>query len=116
MNAAGRPGYEILTAHWFQARLQAGVAALKTAASARGEKIVVDESGGVQVLAVIKQWLDIGVAAGHFVEGGTSAVMETISTADRAAQRIRFSVQAQDAVSARIFQFAVNLSRDPITS
>ena len=113
VNANGRPIYEILTADWFEARLQEDVATLVVNASARGEKIVVDDTGGALVLSLIKKRLAIAIAAGHLVAG--SATQLPITTADRDAQRIRFSVQGQFAVSGRVFTFTVNLSRDPIT-
>jgi hypothetical protein len=54
------------------------------------------------------------VTAGHFVAGQTTATGVAITDADRAAQRIRITGQAQLVVSARIFQFTLNFTRNPV--
>ncbi len=109
-----RPIYEIMTADWFEIRLQARIADLKVAASARGEKITIDASGQSQILAEINTQYALGVAAGHFLDGQTTVVAEAITAADITAQRLRFTGQAQFASSARIFQLTFNFSNQPI--
>lgn len=110
VNCNNRPGYEILTADWFATRLEEAVAALVVAKSTAGEKITIDARGGALIQALIEQILGQGVDANHFLSDWV-VEMETITAADKAAQRIRFSVQATHAVSARVFNFTVNLSR-----
>lgn len=109
-----RPLYEIMTADWFEVRLQARIANLKVEASARGEKIPINGDGQAMILAEINTQFNLGVTAGHFVAGQTSVVAEDITDADRSAQRLRFTGEAQDVASARIFQFTFYFSRDPI--
>ena len=116
VNANNRPLYEIVTKHWFEKRLEERIAALKTSASARGSKIVVDEGGQAQILGEIAAQFDIGVAAGHFVAGEIKVTPVAISDADRAAQRLRFTGEAQLAVGARLFNFTFNFGRDPLAA
>ncbi len=113
-NQNTRPIYEVMTADWYEIRLQARIADLKVAASARGEKIPIDASGQALILAEINAQFNIGVAAGHFVDGQTVAVAEDITAADITAQRLRFTGQVQSAASARLFQFTFNFSTSPI--
>lgn len=115
VNLNNRPLDEILTADWFATRLQERTAVLVVQHGARGEKIVVSKAGQKKILALIDGLLQQGVAAGHFVEGQTSAVAEAITSADLAARRMRFTVRAQLAVSARLFVFNCYFSRDPIS-
>jgi len=115
VNLNNRPLDEILTADWFATRLQERTAVLVVQHGARGEKIVVSKAGQKKILALIDGLLQQGVAAGHFVEGQTSAAAEAITSADLTARRMRFTVRAQLAVSARLFVFNCYFSRDPIT-
>jgi hypothetical protein len=114
VNMTGRAIDEILSADWFSTRLQERTAALVVEHGERGEKIVIDKTGQKKVLAVIEGLLAAGVSAGHFVVGQTEAIAETITSADRDARTMRFTVRAQLAVSARLFTFNCYFSRDPI--
>lgn len=114
VNMAGRPIYEILTADWFEARLQEAVITQKINYAARGEKIVVGEPGKALLKSLIDAQFDIGVRASHFVEGEVESTMLTITPADLAAQRIRGSGRAQIAVDGRIFDFSFNFGRVPL--
>jgi hypothetical protein len=116
VNMAGRPIYEIVTAHWFKARLMERVSALKVNLSARGQKITVDKTGQQLVKAVIEELFEQGIAAQHFIAGQYTVTAEAISDADRDAQRLRFSGSAQIAVSARKFTFSFHFGRDPVTA
>lgn len=116
VNLAGRQLHEIVTSDWFEARLQEDVATVKTTASARGDKIVIDSTGQAQILAVIAALFQVGVNADHFVTGQTAQAAETITQADLDAGRLRFNGQAQIAGSARIFVFNFNFSRTPIVA
>ncbi len=114
VNANDRPGYEILSVDWFMARLEEAIATLKVNASARGEKITVSLDGGSRVLAEIEALIARGLAAQHFEDGVAS--LTTPTAADRAAQRLRFEIQLQIAVSARIFNFTLNVSTESVAS
>lgn len=115
VNLAGRPLHEIETADWFEARLQEAIAGVKTAATARGDKIVVGPSGQGQILAEIAALFQRGINAAHFIAGQTEQTAETITQADLDLGRLRFSGRAQLASSARIFVFTFNFSRSPLT-
>jgi hypothetical protein len=114
VNGTGRPMYEIETSDWFYARLQEDVAAEKVNHSARGAKLTVDPVGQ----AKIKSLLDgrgsqgLGGRSPHFIAFDSQAV--DITDADRTAQRLRFTAQAQIAVSGRIFEFDLNFSREAL--
>lgn len=114
VNANARPIYEIVTADWFEARLEEAVSSLVAARSASGLKIPVTVEGQGLVQSLIETQFALGVAAGHFVQGQTSVTPVAITTADIAAQRLRFTGQAQLVTTARIFQFDLNFSRNPI--
>jgi len=110
----GRPVYEIETADWFETRLQEAVITQKVNYAARGEKIQVAAPGQALLKSLIDSQFDIGVAAGHFVDGQTESTMLEITAADLAAQRIRGSGRAQIAVDGRIFDFTFNFGRTPL--
>lgn len=109
-----RPLYEQLTADWFEARLQERIASLKNTLSNRGEKLILDEGGQNAVLGEILAQYNEGEAAGHFVTGQTTAVAETLTAADKTAQRMRFTGEAEIAVSGRIFVFTFNFGREAV--
>tara|TARA_R110000824_G_scaffold30668_7_gene100631 strand:+ start:5754 stop:6812 length:1059 start_codon:yes stop_codon:yes gene_type:complete len=115
VNAAGRALHEIETADWFDARLREAVVGVKTAASARGDKIVIGPTGQGQLLAEISALFQRGVNAGHFISGQTSQKAETITQADFDLGRLRFSGAGQLASSARLFTFNFNFGRAPLT-
>lgn len=105
VSGSGHPAYEILTAHWFEARLQERIARLRTSKSALGEKIPVDESGQAMVLAEVHALIDQGEAAGHFLPGARQITAPPITSTDRAARRIRVSGHTLTAGDARLFDF-----------
>lgn len=118
---ADRPADQIVTAHWLKARIGERAAAFKVQESAAGRKIGVTREGQSAILAILRETLQQGVAAGHFAatdpdtgEVGTRVTAYAITSADRTARRLRFLVEAQSLVSARLFTFAVNLSLDPL--
>jgi len=115
VNAKGRPMYEIETADWFYARLQEDVAAEKVRHSARGAKLTVDPAGQTKIKSLLdaRGAQGLGGTSPHFLDFDSQAV--DITNADRAAQRMRFTAQAQDAVSGRLFTFDLNFSRDPLS-
>ena len=115
VTASGRPIYEIVTADWFEASLQTRVASLKASRSAKGQKVPVDGTGQGLMLNIVNSFLDQGEAAGHFVAGSAREVLPVpITDADRAAQRMRFTGQAQLSVDGRLFTFDLVFTRNPI--
>lgn len=111
---AGRGFYEMLSADWFTARISEDVALLKLAHTSRGEKLIVDASGQGKILAILNQRLAQGEDVGHFVRGQTRATALAITSADIAAKRLRFKVEAQIAADARNFVFNVHLQADAL--
>jgi hypothetical protein len=114
VNCNGRGLYEIVTADWFKARVSEDLALLKLQHTARGEKIVVDESGQAKVMAILLARLQQGEDAGHFARGETRATAEAITASDIANRRLRFKVEAQIAADARLFTVNVYLQPDPL--
>lgn len=115
VNCAGRQIHEILTADWYIARVRALVATEKVKHSGRGEKIGVTKTGQSKIASLLAQQLAIGVAAGHFVRGQTEVLPQTITSTDLSSGKLRFKVRGQLVSSARLFEFDINFSRDPIT-
>lgn len=113
-NLNERPIYEMVTRDWFEIRLKERVAAEVVRHANRGDKIVVDKTGQKKLKNIIDGLLAQGVGAGHFVAGQTESVAETITSSDLSNRRLRFTVRAQFAVSARLFTFTCYFSRDPI--
>lgn len=112
----GRALYEIVSGDWYKARVGEDFAALKLAATARGQKLLVDASGQAAGLAILNGRLAQGEAAGHFARGQTRATAEAISSADLAARRLRFKVETQIGVDARVFTINVYLQPDPLAA
>ena len=96
-------------------RLRERIAAVVGAAATAGRKIPVTLVGQAIILAEVLAQFQQGVTAGHFVQGETTASGIAITDADRAAQRIRIEGRAQFVVSARIFNFTFEFTRNPIT-
>lgn len=116
VNLNGRPLYEIVTAHWLEARLAEGLAALKVNESAVGRKIPLTARGQSQVAGVLRSVFELGVLAGHFVEGQTEVVPLALTSADITAQRMRFTARAQLVTSGRVFTFTINLGTSALSA
>ena len=115
VNQNGRPLYEIVTADWYYARLQERVSAMHAREAANGRKIQVSPLGQAQILAEIRAQNEQGVGAGHFTSiDQTSVTAEAITSADTAANRLRFTGQNQIAGSLRLLDMDFSFSRDPI--
>lgn len=114
VNVSGRFIHEIVTADWFYARFLEDITALKVKYSGRGRKVPLDEVGRSLIKSLIENRMSLGVAAEHFEAGQTLASTEPISTADRAAGRIRGSGVATLLGSARLFEFDFAFVRNPI--
>lgn len=110
----GTPIEEVVTGDWFQARAAEAIAARQVALAATGKKIPVSTVGQAIVLAELEALLAQGVTAGHFVSGQTQVAAETITSADIAANRLRFTGSAQVAVSARVITFAFTVSESEV--
>lgn len=113
-NCNNRPVYEIVTTDWFRARVQERIADLISELGDRGEKLPVSIEGQALVMKEIDSVFLTGVSAGHFASGQTIVEAETISDADRTAQRMRFSGRAQFAIGARQVEFDFYFSTDPV--
>lgn len=110
----GTPIEEVVTGDWFQTRATQRIADRQVALSAVGKKIPVSAVGQAIVLAELEALLAQGVTAGHFVAGQTQVVAESITSADIAANRLRFTGSAQAAVSARVITFAFTVSESEV--
>lgn len=114
VNAVGRAVHEIVTADWFETRLRERVAVEKVRHSARGDKIQVSRVGQAKILAIVEGLFEEGVAAGHFLAGQTVVEAIPISSDDLDLGRLRFEGRAQVAGSARLFEFNLNFTRQPV--
>jgi uncharacterized protein DUF3383 len=114
INMAGRGIYEIVSSHWYAARVAEDIAFLKLQHSDRGEKIIVDSTGQVKILAILSGRLLQGENVGHFPKGETEATGEPIDLADTLARRLRFKVRGQIAADAVDFVVNVFLQPDPL--
>jgi hypothetical protein len=110
---AGRPLYEQYSADWFETRLVEEISATQVEWSANGKKLPVSTAGQAVIEAIIGGLLRRGVEAGHF-EDGFTITAETITQSDIDNQRLRFTVRARIAVSARLFTLNVYLSTSPV--
>jgi len=115
VNISGRPLYEMLSADWFATRLQERIAALRTAKSARGEKIPVGIEGQALILSEMDGLAAVGVTAGHFTAGETRSVALDVTQADRDAGELRFTFEAEVEANTRLFSFSIYFSRAPLT-
>ena len=79
-------------------------------------RVPMSAEGQALCLEQIEAVLQIGENVGHFVRGQTSAVAETITTADRTARRLRFTIRWQSAISANLFSDVIYASIDPISA
>ncbi len=113
-NCNNRPIYEIVTTDWFRARVQERIADLISELGDRGEKLPVSIEGQALVMKEIDSVFATGVSAGHFAAGQTVVEAETITDADRTAQRMRFTGRAQFAIGARQVEFDFFFSTDPV--
>jgi len=121
-NCNGRPVDQVVTAHWTKARILERMAALKVSESTAGRKIEMNKTGQSQILAILRETAQQGIAAGHFAETdpdddtaqGVRVTAYPITSADTAARRLRFLFEAQAQSGARLFTFGVNISLDPL--
>ncbi len=117
-NQSGRSIYEYLTVDWYKARTQEDLAALLVNLAARGEKLVVGQTGQQLVSAILERYLNQGsnLASPHFIAGETRVTAEDITQVDRDAGQMRFTVEAQLAASARRLVFNIFFQNTPLES
>lgn len=111
VTATGRAISEIVSADWFEIRLEERLTALALAYGARGEKLPMNRTGQIVVLAEVEALFRQGIDAQHFNEGQTEIEAETITAADIAARRMRFTGRAQLTTGARLLDITLNFSR-----
>lgn len=111
-----RPIYEIVTADWFATRLQERISTLAVSRASRGQKIIMDAGGQTLIQAEILALLKQGAQAGHFVTGQYTSTPETITTSDISSRKLRFTVRAQIATSARLVTFNCYFGRDAVVA
>lgn len=104
---SGRPAYQVLTADWFKARVREDVAAVKLAASDRGDRIPVSEVGQQLIVGTVVARGRRGEDAGHFVRDSVICTPYAITDADKAANRLRFRVEGTYALDATNFAFDI---------
>jgi hypothetical protein len=100
VTAANRPIEFILTTDWFKVRLQERWTALFQAVSLRGDKILVNTQGQIQIKAILDALVQEGLDKGHLDTAtkadGTILPRVTpleITDADKTAQRVRFNAE-----------------------
>lgn len=120
-NILGRPIYEIVTRDWFHIRLEERVAALKVSLSNSGQKLILDDTAGAvsaqrYMLSVAKALYQEGLTAGHFIEDpGAYFRAVPVTSTDLSLQRVRIVGAARLAVSARLFEFDLNFTREALS-
>lgn len=105
---------EMVTRDWFEDRLNVLVQAFVLTEGNAGRKIPVTIEGQVALGNLVSQQFGIGVTAGHFVTGQTKVEFPLITAADRAAEKIRVTGEAQFAIPGKEFDFVFNFGPDPL--
>lgn len=111
-NLAGRPVDHVVSADWLRARGSEAVADLITSTSERGTKLTVDQQGQALVGGKLEGVFMLGVAVGHFLAYRLTPL--AITTADIAAQRVRFDGETQLATGIRQVGISLYFDTDPI--
>lgn len=116
VSLAGRPFCDIITRDWLDARLTESLTAVKLNYAARGRKFPQNARGQSVMVAVIKAVVDAGIAAEHFDPGDVANGIPvpaitplTITSADKAAHRMRATLVVSILGSVRTFGITVNL-------
>jgi len=116
---SGRPFYVIITADWFEARLNAALQTLKVLYASMGQKLPMNTIGQQLVLNEIEALYERGVAAGHFLSRDEAAAQgvdvviraETITDDDKSNQELRFTVIIPVLLDARILTLDVTIQQ-----
>ena len=100
VNANNRPIEFIVTVDWFQTRLNERTTALFQDSSARGEKIIVNQTGQAQILSLLNGLVQEGLTLGHLdtAEASDGTILprteaKTITAADKVNQELRFDAE-----------------------
>lgn len=106
----GLPIYHAVTSAWFTSRVRDSLIDARVKASARGQKIVLDETGQAIAFSAVSQWLIRGAAGAspHFLPGQYEVTLPTITDADRSARQIRVNSRATFAEDALGFNASGN--------
>lgn len=113
-NLNSREFAQIVTADWFETRLREALADLIATLAGAGEKLAINAEGQNATAAEIGKVGAQGVTAKHFEKGQIVITAETITAADRTAQKMRFTVGAQNTTGAIALDLTVNLSTTAI--
>ncbi len=114
VNAKGRAVEEIVTKHWFSARIAERFARVDLEYAARMEKIPVTEKGAAILKAEVDALFAIGVRAGHFVEGQTFSEVVPVTSTMRDDREIAVTGKAQLAISGKTLSFTAAFGREPV--
>lgn len=122
LNMNGRQIHEIVSADWFETRLLEQSSALIAKLSSLGKKLPLNTAGQAQVISVVNGLYAQGRRAGHFAQtpdangnATTEVTGESVTAADKAALRLRFTGRAQLLQSATDLSFSFNFSPDALT-
>lgn len=112
---AARGIHEALTRDWLKVRAEEKMATLVQTVSARGEKLLVNETGLRQVSAAVNEVFAMGEAAQHFAPTATSDAYtispQAVTAADVTAQRLRVNATAILGGNAVSFTFVFDLTQ-----
>lgn len=111
-NMNGRQIEQVLSADWFATRISEEIQRIKGEAANAGRKIPVSLAGQSVILAGLRKWAAVAVAAGHFEPDQVVITPEDLTNsvtlaAAIAAQRLTFRIDAQNVTDA--WQFTVNV-------
>lgn len=114
VNAEGRPFDEVFAVYWFVDRLEARLQDLKLFKDSLGQKIVIDATGQAILESAIRAQYEIGVLAGHFIQGQLEVVFPADLTSDIANRTITATVNIQEARGANKFTLNLNFTTSPV--
>lgn len=117
---AGRPADHIVSADWLAVRIAEAGNDKIAAVAAQGRKLVVDPQGQAELQQAIEAKFIQAVDAGHLTTTDPTKppyrlTAQTITSADIAAQRVRFSAEGQFATGIRQVPISLYLSADAIS-
>jgi len=114
VNADGQPFDEVFAVYWFVDRLETLLQDTKLSKDASGQKIPVGPEGQAILKSAIAAQYNIGVQAGHFVDGQLEVEFPSDLTADIAAKQITATASIQTARGANKFTLNLNFSASPL--
>jgi hypothetical protein len=115
VSSLGRGMHELLTRDWLKVRAEERLATLVQTKSARGEKILVNDTGLQQVAATVNEVFAMAEAAEHVAPTSTSKAYtispQSVTAADVTAQRLRVNASAILGGNATSFTFVFDLTQ-----